>query len=1147
MSVKALQEYTRFSKYAKYVPELKRRETWDEQVTRVFEMHKEKFGLETIDKIKDDFDLAEKLVRQKRILGSQRALQFGGTPILTKHERLYNCTVSYIDRPRFFQECMFLLLCGCGVGFSVQKHHVEQLPKLSIREKRKKTYTIPDSIEGWADAIGVLMSSYFGGRHVPFTDYQGHKVEFNFSKIRPAGAPISSGSKAPGPEGLKIALEKIEYLLEKVLKLEDGVLKPIDAYDIVMHASDAVLSGGVRRSATICLFSPEDEEMAKAKTGSWFIDNPQRGRSNNSALLIRDEATREQFDALMQSVKEYGEPGFIWAEDKEALFNPCVTADSWIFTDKGPMQVSDLIGKQFNALVNGNKCKSTDKGFFKTGTKKTCKILSKEGFELRATDNHQFLVKDGKEEIWKELKDIGVDEEIVIHSHKNVQWNGCGTNQEGWLLGSLIGDGCFSKGSACLDYWGETRYEMNEQAVSYINESGLQTYHNITGGDQIARVGKRRLYSVGLYRLAVEYGITEGNKEITDLVEYSSSDFHAGFLRGYFDADGSVQGDLSKGVSVRLYSINKNNLKRVQRMLLRMGIYSKIYLNRREAGYRNLPDGNGGLKEYYCQSGHELIISRDSIIEFENRIGFSEKEKAIKLNDLISSYKRKPNKSKFVATVSEIIEDGIEDVYDCTIPEVHAFDANGFYAHNCVEIGFYAYDEKGRSGFSFCNLCEINSKKASTEEEFYEACRGAATLGTLQAAYTDFPYLGKVSESIVRSEALLGVSMTGMADNPEIAFNDKIQRKGAKLILEVNERIAAVIGINKCARGTCIKPAGTTSCILGTASGIHPHHAKRYFRRVQANKMETPLQFFKERNPLAVEESVWSSNKTDVVVTFLCEVPDGVKTKNQVDALTLLETVRLTQQNWVEAGTRPESCLKPWLRHNVSNTINVKPDEWDSVASFIYRNRKWFAGISLIPMSGDKDYPQAPFTAVFTPNEIVREYGDASVFASGLIVDGLRAFDDNLWAACDCAMGIGEILNIERLRDKIKGDYETNGTQWRDEGLSPDSPDKLLNAWLRHNVDNYNKKVDWVRRAKQFATRYFQDDVRKMTYCLKDVVNWKKWCDLSREYVDIDWQNCFEDDGGNIEMGGAGEACSGGKCDLGDLGLAIEAKTKLST
>jgi len=322
MSVTELQNYAFVSKYARWIPEKKRRETWKESVTRVREMMHEQYP-----EVNGDIDWAYDLMYTKRVLGSQRALQFGGKPIFKHHARVYNCIASYVDRPRFFQECMYLLLCGCGVGFSVQKHHVDRLPDFIHMKNGTKKFTIPDTIEGWSDAVGVLVSSYFEDCEL-FPEYTGKTVNFDFSEIRPAGSYLSSSSgKAPGPEPLKKALTNIKKVLDKALKdalFSVRKLRPIDVYDVVMHASDAVISGGVRRSATICLFSPDDEEMALAKTGNWFHDNPQRGRSNNSALLLRDKTTPEQFSNLMQSVKEFGEPGFVWSDSTELIVNPCV-------------------------------------------------------------------------------------------------------------------------------------------------------------------------------------------------------------------------------------------------------------------------------------------------------------------------------------------------------------------------------------------------------------------------------------------------------------------------------------------------------------------------------------------------------------------------------------------------------------------------------------------------------------------------------------------------------------------------------------------------------------------------------------------------------------------------------------------------------
>jgi ribonucleoside-diphosphate reductase alpha chain len=749
MTLAQLQDYTFNTKYARWNPSLGRRETYAEAVDRVFTMHERKYAANGVT---DEIEFAKAAAKDRLVLGSQRALQFGGRPVEDKNARLYNCTVSYADRPRFFQEALWLLLCGCGVGFSVQSHHIAKLPSISRPTSDKVTFVVPDSIEGWSDALGALMSSYFTADQ-PFPEYFGKTVVFDYSQVRPAGSPLSSGiGKAPGPAPLKRSLEHIRMVLENRLAIagSNTSLPSIDCYDIVMHASDAVLAGGVRRSATICIFSVDDQEMIEAKTGDWFIKNPQRGRSNNSALLLREKTSYEQFTALMKAVKEFGEPGFVWADSTEIMYNPC------------------------------------------------------------------------------------------------------------------------------------------------------------------------------------------------------------------------------------------------------------------------------------------------------------------------------------------------------------------------VEIGMYPVDETtGETGWAFCNLCEINVKACRTPEIFARACKAAAILGTLQAGYTQFEYLGATTERIVRREALLGCSMTGMMDNPAIAFDAKIQRDMAQLILDTNVKVARKLGINPCARATCVKPAGTTSCILGTASGIHAHHARRYFRRVQANINEAPYQFFKAHNSRAVEGSVWNPNGTDSVITFCIEVPESARTQNEVSAVDLLKYVKLTQENWVNFGKRADRCAQSWLRHNVSNTITVRDNEWDDVARFIFDHRDAFAGVSLLPMGGDLDYPQAPFCAVWTFDEIVKEYGVGSLFASGLIVDGMHAFDNDLWAACACALGTGRSLELPKI----------------DAGADPKKLEEL-----QDQIRKLLAQKDWVRRAHKFAKNYFSGDVRRMTYCLKRVHNCKLWEDLQREYIPVDYTLM-------VEMSDETKltdavACAGGKCDL---------------
>lgn len=909
----ALQEFIRIEKYSKRVNG--RHETWREQTTRVFVMHKTKFA-DKYESLREEFHDAYTAMLNKYVLGSQRALQFAGNPILRKEARIYNCAASYIDRPRVFQETMWLLLCGCGVGFSVQKHHVAKLPKLTpIIDHTPVFFTVPDSIEGWSDAVGIIMSSYFvstADNPSPFPQFQGKNVQFDFSLIRPKGSVITDiEGKAPGPDGLRASLEKVRTVLDNRATghLSDGntpagqgILRPIDAYDIIMYISDAVLSGGIRRSACLAIFSFDDHEMLAAKTGDWYIKNPQRGRSNNSALMLRNKTTYDQFAGFLglDSVRHYGEPGCIWADSTESLFNPCVTIDTTVATGCGRTSVRKLIGTPFRALVDG-KLYNCRTGFVKTGSnRKILYLRTVEGFELRATSNHQIMTTVGE---WVKLSNLIVGQKIRIHNHTE------------WLR----------------------------------------------------------------------------NKKL-----------------------------------------------------------------------------------------------------FKPLLDYSEKS------------------DNYTATVESIINDGFADVYDCTVDEIHAFDANGIYVHNCVEANLYGYNcpldqvvGNKNSGFQCCNLCEINAKACSSEEEFYKACKAAAIIGTLQSGYDKFGYLGPITEQIVKSERLLGVSMTGMMDNPKIVFNPRILETGAALIKATNRHVAAKLGINPSSRTCCLKPAGTTSCILGTSSGIHPHHAKRYFRRVQANKTEPALAFFKKYNSEAVVESLWSAGKTDEVITFLCEIGEGALTKADVDAISLLEHVKLVQKHWCTAGRDQSLCIEPWLNHNVSNTISIEPHEWESVGKFIFENREFFTGISILNASGDKDYCQAPFCQVFTLAEIVAMYGDGAGFASGLIIHALQAFDNNLYAACDCLLGKGEVLITPNL--------------------AIDSIDGARRIW---------QKQEFVARATKFARRYFGDNIKKMTYCLKDIDALKTWCDLKRTYTEVPWDE-FRDNrdprtaGNDVEM-----ACGGGACEL---------------
>jgi len=333
---KILSDITVYMKYARYLPDEKRRETWGELVTRNKKMHLKKYP-----SLKKEIEEAYTYVYDKKVLPSMRSMQFGGKPIEVAPNRIYNCAYLPIDHVLAFSECMFLLLGGTGVGFSVQKHHVEKLPEIQRPSvKRTRRYLIADSIEGWADAVKVLMNSYFKG---------GSKIRFGFSDIRPKGSRLlTSGGKAPGPQPLKECLLKIRGVLDE--KEPGDQLEPIEVHDIVCYIADAVLAGGIRRAALISLFSADDEEMLAAKTANWWEANPQRGRANNSVVLMRHRITEEYFMNIWERVKASGagEPGFYFSNDKDWGTNPCceIGLRPYQFCNLVEVNASDLANQE---------------------------------------------------------------------------------------------------------------------------------------------------------------------------------------------------------------------------------------------------------------------------------------------------------------------------------------------------------------------------------------------------------------------------------------------------------------------------------------------------------------------------------------------------------------------------------------------------------------------------------------------------------------------------------------------------------------------------------------------------------------------------------------------------------------------------------
>ena len=325
-----LSDITTYMKYAKFVPSLNRRETWEELVTRNKEMHQAKFP-----QLKNEIEEAYKLVYDKKVLPSMRSLQFAGKPIELNNARIFNCSFLPIDDWRSFSEIMFLLLSGCGVGYSVQKHHIDQLPEIKIPTKTKR-YLVGDSIEGWADAVRMLCKAYFTGAPLPL---------FDFRDIRPKGAQlITVGGKAPGPEPLKECLFNLQKVFDR--KKNGDKVSSVEAHDMACHIADAVLSGGIRRAALISLFNLDDEDMLTCKFGNWWEQNPQRGRANNSAVVLRHKITEDEFFKLWKKIElsNSGEPGIYFSNDKDWGTNPCceIALRSYQFCNLCEVNVSNI-------------------------------------------------------------------------------------------------------------------------------------------------------------------------------------------------------------------------------------------------------------------------------------------------------------------------------------------------------------------------------------------------------------------------------------------------------------------------------------------------------------------------------------------------------------------------------------------------------------------------------------------------------------------------------------------------------------------------------------------------------------------------------------------------------------------------------------
>lgn len=953
---RAVAQYIHASKYARYLPELQRREVYDETVARGEMMHHRRFT--HVPELQSLISRAYDLVRAQRVLPSMRSMQFGGPAIEANHNRIYNCSASLVDRPRVFAEAMFLLLSGCGVGYSVQYEHVDKLPPLTFIDPKQVVYhVVEDTIEGWADALDALVRSYL----------EGTTIEFSYHLIRKAGTPLkTSGGRAPGHLKLKQSLERVRKVLDNA---QGRQLRPVECHRILCHAADAVLSGGIRRSAMICLFSVDDSEMMNLKVErDWFDREPWLANANNSAVLKRDEVKEKQFKRIFKSTRAYGEPGFLFVDDLNHVTNPCQPGWATVRTPEGIRTFDDIeIG---STIWSGKQwTKVTNKAM--TGVKPVHAYRTRAGV-FYGTENHR-VIQQG--------------ERVEVRDADAIDIATCGAeggeafDPQAVMDGLVVGDG--------------TVHGASNNAVLLCIGEGDADYHT----SEVASLLDRQHQP---YTWAVRSTITAGELPRTYLREvparYSRGDERAvrSFLRGLYSANGSVV-----DARVTLKAASLRIIEQVQEMLSSLGIASYYTTNKS----KTVAFANG---DYTCRQSYDLNITTHRR-EFARLIGFLQASKVTRL-EVACARPLNVKKAKTCYEIVDVEEMGEHPVYDITVEaDEHTYWTGGLLVSNCAEIGLdpvlVREDGTTATGWAMCNLCEINAAKLVSLDDFKEAAWAATLIGTMQASYTDMPYLGEVTEQIVRRDALLGIGMTGMQDAPQIACNPVFQEEVARLCVAWNREYAKLLGVNQAARVTCVKPSGTTTLALGSCgSGIHPHHAKRYIRRVTADDLEVVFQVFKAQNPhMCVQkpDGKW-------VVEFPVEAPEGATLKEDVSAEAFLDLVRSTQEHWVLPGTTRESHA-PGLRHNVSNTVTVKDDEWEAVADYLWSHRGSFTGVSLLSDWGDQVYAFSPFEAVRTEaqqrrwSELIAHYTPVDYLGMVEAEDGT-----NLTGEAACANGACE-------------------------------------------------------------------------------------------------------------------------------------------
>ncbi|WP_434641177.1 adenosylcobalamin-dependent ribonucleoside-diphosphate reductase [Thermoanaerobacterium thermosaccharolyticum] len=813
--------------------------------------------------------------------------------------------------------------------------------------------------------VGDSMEEIFDAvKYAAIIHKSGGGTGFSFSRLRPKGATVkSTGGVASGPVSfMKVFNSATEAVKQGGTRrgANMGILR-IDHPDILEFIQCKQDNNEIT-NFNISVGITEDFMKAVEKGDDYELVDP------HTKKVVNKLNAREVFELIVEMAWKNGEPGIVFLDrinEKNPTplvgeiesTNPCVTGDTWVMTAEGPKQVNDLIGKPFEAVINGRFYRTTNEGFFKTGHKHIVLVETSEGYSIRLTDDHKVLkavdssLNEMKTE-WVSAIELKPGDKIILNNNRSlIGWPGELDERDGYLLGLLVGDGVLKRDTAILSVWKEGKAvgDINDYGVNnvmqYALDCAMKLPHrtDFSGWMEIKGRNEYRLKLAAIRDLALRMGMRNRYKTITPELEKMSSNAYVGFIKGLFDCDASVQGSPEKGASIRLAQSDLDLLKAVQRMLLRLGIVSKIYVNRRKASMKLMPDGKGGLKEYKIKPQHELCISGDNIEIYAKRIGFQDLKKMHRLKTLLSSYKKGSHQERFVARVLDIKENGFEDVYDVQVPGINSFDANGIIIHNCGEQPLLPYES--------CNLGSINLKNMLKEENGkyevdYEKLRNTVhnAVHFLDNVIDANKYPLPQIDEMTKGTRKIGLGVMGFADmllmlnipyNSEeaVEFADKLMKfideESKKASMELAKKRGVFKYFDKSiykdkniklrnATTTTIAPTGTISIIAGTSSGIEPLFAIAMTRNVMDNTQLV------EVNPIFKEVALKRGFYSDELMKKIAEqgtlkgidsIPDDVKkvfvTAHDIDPV------------W---HIRMQAAFQKHVDNAVSKTVNFRHD-----------------------------------------------------------------------------------------------------------------------------------------------------------------------------------------------------------------------------